>query len=43
MKFILGEVDIDAEWDAYVAKIQNMDIQFCVDAQQRALDAYIAR
>lgn len=43
VKFILGEVDIDTEWDAYVAIIQNMDIQFCVDAQQRALDAYIAR
>lgn len=43
VKFIIGEADLDTQWEEYVAKIESMNIQFCIDAQQRALDAYNAR
>lgn len=43
IKFIIGEADLDTQWEEYVAKIESMNVQFCIDAQQRALDAYNAR
>lgn len=43
IKFIIGEVDIDAEWDTYVKGIWAMGLQDCIDAQQDSLDAYNAR
>lgn len=43
VKFIIGEASLDTQWEEYVSRIETMNIQFCIEAQQRALDAYIAR
>ena len=43
LKFIMGEKDIDSEWDAYVETLYNMDLQTCIDIKQAALDRYNAR
>lgn len=41
-KFIVGEKPL-TEWDEYVATIENMGIQDCIDCYQSALDRYNAR
>ncbi len=41
-KFIVGDKPLD-EWDEYVATIEGMGIQDCIDCYQSALDRYNAR
>ncbi len=41
-KFIIGEKSMD-EWDEYVATVEGMGIQDCIDCYQSALDRYNAR
>ena len=38
--FMTGQVDIDAEWDNYVAKLYEMGLQDVIDVYQAALDRY---
>ena len=38
--FIMGQRDIDAEWDSFVAEQKNMSIQTVIDIYQTAYDAY---
>ena len=40
--FILGQKDIDAEWDAFVEKQYNMGLQTVLDIYQAGYDAYWA-
>ncbi len=40
LQVILGDEDIDAIWDEYVANIEGMDIATCIEQQQAALDRY---
>jgi putative aldouronate transport system substrate-binding protein len=37
-KFILGQRDIDTEWDAYVAEMEGMHLQELIDIHQAAYD-----
>lgn len=37
-QFILGTVDIDAEWDSYCAKLADMGLDTCVSVWQEAYD-----
>ena len=40
--FIMGQKDIDAEWDTFVEEQKNMSIQTVIDIYQKAYDAYWA-
>ncbi len=40
LQAILGDVDIDATWDEYVANIETMHIDVCIEQYQIALDRY---
>ena len=42
-KVIIGETDLDATWDGFVADIKAMDIETCIAAYQAAYDRYQAR
>lgn len=39
-QFIIGERDIETEWDAYLSELTSMGIDNCLDAYQSALDRY---
>ena len=41
LQVILGDQDINAIWDEYVANIEGMDIATCIEQQQAALDRYL--
>ena len=42
LQVIMGDVDVNASWDEYVANIENMNIATCIEQQQAALDRYLA-
>lgn len=42
-KMLVGELDIEAEWDNYVATIESMNIAEVTDAYQSAGERYFAR
>lgn len=39
--WITGTNDIEAEWDAYVASLENAGIQQSLDIMQKAFDTYL--
>lgn len=41
LQVILGDQDINAIWDEYVANIEGMNIATCIEQQQAALDRYL--
>ena len=41
-KFILGDMDIETEWDSYIATLESMGIAECVQIKQDAYDNYIS-
>ena len=41
MQRITGTNDIEAEWDAYVASLENAGIQQSLDIMQKAFDTYL--
>ena len=43
LKFVTGSLDIDENWDAYVAAIEALGLEDCIAAKQGALDRYNAR
>ena len=42
-KFIMGELDVETEWDTYVDTCNSMGMSDCLSAYQSALDRYNAR
>lgn len=42
-KFIVGESDIDAEWDSYVSQIESMGVSDVIQAYQDCYDTFSAR
>jgi len=42
-RFIIGELSVEDDWDAYVAEIKNIGIDKCLEHWQAAYDRYIAR
>lgn len=40
LKFVTGALDIDSNWDAYVAAIEDLGLEDCIAAKQSALDRY---
>jgi putative aldouronate transport system substrate-binding protein len=40
--FITGQADLDADWDTYVADLEDMGIQTIIDNYQAALERYNA-
>lgn len=44
MKFIMGMEPLNDEtWSTYIARIDEMGIQNCIDMKQAAYDRYLAR
>ncbi|MGN0743083.1 MAG: hypothetical protein ACI4L8_10550 [Candidatus Fimadaptatus sp.] len=39
VQFIIGEKDIDNDWDAYVAGLEQLDMARYIEIYQNALDA----
>ena len=42
-KFLIGDADIDAEWDSYVATVEEMSIDEVISAYTAASERYFAR
>ncbi len=43
VKFIVGDMDIETQWDEYVAMLETMGIEDCIAIYQTALDRYNSR
>lgn len=43
LKAITGQIDIDAEWDAYVEKCESMGFYELMEIDQAAVDRYLAK
>lgn len=43
VKFITGELDIDAEWDTFVATLEKMNYQRCLELKQIAYTRYMSK
>ena len=43
IKFITGEVDIDTQWDEYIATLQKMNVERMIAIKQAQLDRFNAR
>ena len=41
-KFVVGEADIETQWDAFQKDLTSMGIQDCIDIYQEAYDTYMA-
>lgn len=42
-KFLIGTVDVEAEWDNYIAELDNLGLQDVLAVYQAAYDRYLAR
>ncbi|MGI5898451.1 MAG: extracellular solute-binding protein [Christensenellales bacterium] len=42
-KFIMGQLDIDAQWDAYVANVKAMNVEKLIKIDQDAYNRYLQR
>lgn len=42
-QFITGELDIDTNWDAYLAELDKMGLDRLLEIEQAALDRYLAK
>jgi putative aldouronate transport system substrate-binding protein len=42
-RFIMGELSVDDDWDAYIAEIKKIGIDKCLEHWQNAYDRYLAR
>ena len=42
-RFLIGEEDVMAEWDAFQSQLQSMNLDKCMDIYQAALDRYYER
>jgi putative aldouronate transport system substrate-binding protein len=42
-RFIIGDLSVEDDWDAYVAEIENIGIDKCLEHWQAAYDRYINR
>lgn len=40
-KFVMGEYNFDEDWDTFIAQIEDMGIQDCIDLYQDAYDRYV--
>ena len=43
LKFITGQLDIDAEWDNYCTALEGMGIHTMEEITQAAVDRYLAK
>lgn len=42
LTFIMGDLDIDTEWDSFIADLEQMGLSQCIAIEQDAYDHYIA-
>lgn len=43
LKFIVGTMDIDTEWDAYIAQLKTLGIETVLELKQAAYERYLKR
>jgi len=43
IKFVKGEMNIETDWDAYVAQLEKLGLSEAVKLTQDAYDRYMAR
>lgn len=43
LKFIVGDLDIDADWDSYVSAVEDMGLEELMSIYQGAYDRYMAK
>ena len=41
--FVIGEANVDTEFEAFVANLEKMGLQDIIDVYQAALDRYLAK
>ena len=41
-QFIAGELDVDKDWDAYLAQLESIGLSRFLEIEQEAYDSYIA-
>jgi putative aldouronate transport system substrate-binding protein len=39
-KFVMGEYNFDEDWDAFIAQLEDMGLEDCIDLYQEAYDRY---
>jgi putative aldouronate transport system substrate-binding protein len=39
-KFVMGEYNFDDDWDNFIAQLEDMGLQDCIDIYQEAYDRY---
>ena len=37
-RFIIGDLDIDKEWDSYIEELKTMDVEQMIEIAQKAYD-----
>ena len=42
-QFISGALDIDSNWDSYIAEMEKMGIERAIEITQGAYERYLAR
>ena len=40
-KFVMGEYNFDSDWDSFLAQLDSMGLQECIDIYQAAYDRYV--
>ncbi len=43
VRFVIGELNFDSDWDAFVQELKDMGLERCVELKQAALDRYYER
>ena len=41
-QFIAGEMDVDKDWDEYLAQLESIGLSRFLEIEQEAYDSYIA-
>ena len=43
VRFVIGELNFDSDWDAFVQELKDMGLERCVELKKAALDRYYER
>ena len=42
IRFITGDMNVETDWDSYLAEMEKMDLPGYIAVMQEAYDAYVA-
>ena len=43
LKFIVGDMDLEKDWDTYVANVEGMDLEKALECKKAAYERYQSR